>query len=237
MNMKTVFDRILCLFFPRRCAYCGEVIEPQYTVCESCTKSLPEILPPVCPLCGHSKADCRCKQHKHKFEAVVAPFYYTGCVVKAIHRLKYENKDFVAETLGKDMANCFRKQYADISFDLVTFVPFSAHEKRRRAFNQSELLAREVAKQTGIPLRDILVKLYDVPKQHDTAGAERKGNVLGIYDVVETADLSDKTVLLIDDIKTTGSTLDECAKMLLLRGAEQVYALTAAVAQKRAEEK
>ena len=106
-------DRFLSVFFPKRCKYCGELIVPEKDVCETCESSLPRILSPCCPFCGHSKEDCSCKQAKSEYTAVAAPFYYEGAAKTAIHRLKFEGKDFVARTLAQDMAKTVKEQYGE----------------------------------------------------------------------------------------------------------------------------
>ena len=145
MNILLKFaDRLLSVFFPKRCKYCGELIVPEKDVCESCESSLPRILPPCCRFCGHSKEDCSCNQAKNEYSAVAAPFYYEGAAKTAIHRLKFEGKDFVARTLAQDMAKTVKEQYGEKKFDIITFVPFSKSEKHDREFNQSELLAKRL---------------------------------------------------------------------------------------------
>lgn len=226
-------DRFLSVFFPKRCKYCGELIVPEKDVCESCENSLPRILSPCCPFCGHSKEDCSCKQAKSEYTAVAAPFYYEGAAKTAIHRLKFEGKDFVARTLAQDMAKTVKEQYGEKEFDIITFVPFSKAEKHDREFNQSELLAKCLGEELCLPCREMLVKLYDVPRQHTLPGNKRRGNVFGIFAAAEEFSYLDgKTILLADDIKTTGSTLSECAKMLKIAGAKEVCAVTAAIAKK-----
>lgn len=78
------------------------------------------------------KEDCRCKQKKREYDGVCAPFYYEDAIVKAVHRLKFENKDFTADTFALDMAAVVRREYADITFDAVTYVPFTRKQMRRR---------------------------------------------------------------------------------------------------------
>lgn len=147
-------DRLLSVFFPKRCKYCGELIVPEKDVCESCESSLPRILPPCCRFCGHSKEDCSCKQAKNEYSAVAAPFYYEGAAKTAIHRLKFEGKDFVARTLAQDMAKTVKEQYGEKKFDIITFVPFSKAEKHDREFNQSELLAKRLGEELCLPCRE-----------------------------------------------------------------------------------
>ncbi len=232
MDFKDFADKALCILFPRRCRYCGEVIEPRETLCDRCKKDLPRITPPVCLLCGCSKADCVCKGKKNFYDAVAAPFYYEGAAVKAIDRMKFQNKAFMADILGEDMLKTVSDVYTDRRFDLVCFVPFSKSDKKSREFNHSELIARKIADVLKAECADIIEKIYDVPTQHSLGREERKGNVFGIFEVADAEKARDKTVLLVDDIKTTGATLNECAKMLKLSGAKEVLCVTFAVTKK-----
>ena len=131
------------------------------------------------------------------------------------------------------MAKTVKEQYGEKKFDIITFVPFSKAEKHDRDFNQSELLAKRLGEELCLPCREMLVKLYDVPRQHTLPGTKRRGNVFGIFATAEEFSYLDgKTILLADDIKTTGSTLSECAKMLKIAGAKEVCAVTAAIAKR-----
>ncbi len=230
---KTLQDRALCVVFPRRCRYCGAVIVPERTVCEDCETNLPRIAPPICPLCGHQKADCVCKQRKHKFKAVCAPFYYEDAISQAVHRYKFENKDFLAADFAHDMAETVRREYGKISFDAVTFVPFTKKQMRSREWNPSEMLARALAEELGLSCLPLLEKLYETETQHTLSSRERTGNVFGVFEAINLENVRGKTLLLVDDIITTGATLSECAKMLLLGGADTVYGATFAVTRNR----
>ncbi len=228
-KLQKILDRALCAVFPRRCIYCGTVIVPERQICDDCETNLPYIAAPICPLCGHAKADCTCKQKKHKYKAICAPFYYEDAIVQAIHRLKFENKDFLSVPFASDMAACVRREYADIAFDAVTFVPFTKRQMRLREWNPSETLAKALAEQLHLPLETLLVKLYETKTQHTLERSARTGNVFGVFDAADQSHIAGKTVLLVDDIKTTGATLHECAKMLMLADAKAVYACTFAV--------
>lgn len=233
VKLQKRIDRALCAVFPRRCRYCGKVITPERQICEDCETNLPHIPVPVCPLCGHTKTDCTCKQKKHKYKSICAPFYYEDAIVQAIHRLKFENKDFLAEPFAADMAACIRREYADITFDSVTFVPFTKRQMRIREWNPSEALAKALAEHLGLPLEALLVKLYETKTQHTLASNMRTGNVFGVFDIADPNAVAGKTVLLVDDIKTTGATLSECAKMLMLADAKAVYACTFAITKRK----
>ena len=119
-----------------------------------------------------------------------------------------------------------RREYGGIPFDVVTAVPLHQQEHRERGFNQAEKLGQAVAKRLHLPYGVTLRKITVTAPQKELKAVQRTGNLLGVFDVC--ADISDKTVLLVDDVITTGATLDECAKMLKIFGAKEVYAVTAA---------
>lgn len=236
-TIKRLCDRAMCAVFPRRCLYCGVPISPEHTVCDDCRTNLPCISAPICLLCGHQKADCICKQRKSQFKAVCAPFYYENAIASAVHRYKFESKDFLALHFARDMAETVRREYAEILFDCITFVPFTKKQLRKREWNPGETLARALSEELDLPCFTLLEKLYETESQHTLSARERTGNVFGVFEACNLEKVQGKTILLVDDIKTTGATLSECAKMLKLGGAEAVYAVTFAVTRRKAQEK
>ncbi len=231
MNFKKAIDGVSSVFFPKRCRYCGRVIEPRYDLCENCKNNLPVISDPVCGLCGHSKEDCVCKKIKSHYSSVYAPFYYEDMIKTAVGRMKFRENPALCSDFAEDMYKVFLQKYADIDFDIICYVPFSPDKMKKRAFNQSELLAKQLSEKTGIALCGAVRCLFDIKSQHSVDGIHRKGNVFGAYGIENENEVKGKTVLLVDDVKTTGATLNECAKMLRIYGAEKVYALTFAVAK------
>lgn len=216
------------LVFPPRCACCNLVVAHNRLLCEECEDKLPRIKGRVCTACGRQKEFCG-KNHRFEFIECAAPFYYTGPACDGIRGLKFRSHRGAAVYFGMEMAETVRRRFAGIAFDLVVCVPLSEERRIERGYNQAALLAQEVADRLEIPFEmNALSKLFDNKAQHDLSGAERRGNVLGVYEAVEGL-VRDKVILLVDDIETTGSTLNECAKMLKLRGADKVYALTACI--------
>ena len=240
MNTETVkrlYDRAMCAVFPRRCLYCGVPIVPENTVCDDCRTNLPRISAPICLRCGHQKADCICKQRKLQFKAVCAPFYYENAIATAVHRYKFAGKDYLAADFARDMAETVRRVYADILFDSITFVPFTKKQMRTREWNPGEMLAHALSAELDLPCYPLLEKLYETESQHTLSARERTGNVFGVFEACNLENVQGKTILLVDDIKTTGATLSECAKMLKLGGAQAVYAVTFAVTHRKVKEK
>ena len=231
MNLKDILSELSYIFFPKRCRYCGQVIKPQNDLCDKCSKDLPEITDPVCDLCGHNKSDCVCKRKKKYYSSIYAPFYYEDMIKTAVSRMKFRENPALCRDFAEDMYKVFLQKYSDIDFELICYIPFSPSKAKKRSFNQAEILAKHLSELTGIELSDTLCCLFDIKSQHFLGGADRKGNVFGAYGLSDENAVRDKTVLLVDDIKTTGATLDECAKMLSLYGAKQVYALTFAIAK------
>jgi len=218
------------ILFPRRCALCGAVVAPGTEICFRCEEAAHRVPTPACPYCGCGRRDCVCEKRHSRFTAAFAsPFYYTGVVRKGIRRLKFHEEPDVASVLGREMALCARREYADVRFDLVTFVPMTRREKRERRYNQSELLAASVAQELRLPCVPTLEKLYETNRQRSLDHRRRSGNVFGVFETTDPQAVRGKRILLCDDLRTTGATLTECAKMLRIRGACEVFCLTAAV--------
>ena len=223
-------DLLRYTVFPRRCTFCGRVVDPERELCVRCADTPCRILPPICFACGKSKKDCDCGGgHSRFITALAAPFYYAGELRIAIHRMKFKGQKQVAELLAREMASFARQVYWGVHFDAVTFVPMTDKEQRERGFNQSRLLAEGVAKALDLECAALLVKIFETRRQHALPSRERSGNLLGAFDVCGRDAVAGKRILLCDDLSTTHSTLTECAKMLKLYGAREVFCLTACV--------
>lgn len=224
-------DFFLSLFFPKRCRFCEKVIDYRETVCEECKKNIPSITEDVCNKCGCEKFSCSCGKKATYYMSIYAPYYYSGAPREAVKRLKFHNGKHLADSLADDMADCFNKRYKELEFDFCTFVPAHKSTIKKRGYNQAKLLCKSLSEKTGIPFADLLKKDFKTPSQHTLNEATRKGNLLGAISLRPKMKESIRgaRILLCDDIKTTGSTLDECAKTLLINGAEEVRCITLCV--------
>lgn len=223
--------------FPQRCAYCGRVTAAETLVCDNCKDALPRIKGKVCASCGREDKFCSCKGEKY-FVSQAAPFYYEGAVRRGLHIFKFRRGLQNAEAFCAEMEATVRSRYKNISFDCVVSVPMTAKSVRQRGYNQVEILSEGLAKLLGIPYRkDVLVKLYETEKQHGISYLLRKGNLTGVFDVACEEAVGGKTVLLCDDISTSGETLNECAKMLWLGGAKDVYCISVALTKQNRRNK
>ena len=213
-------NKLLKLLFPPKCMLCGSLLGDEEEICLDCRqKVLLNTAPP------------RVEKGAF-FDKAAAGLWYEGNVRKALHRLKYNEKQNYARPLARVMADaCAHKLEAQV--DMITFVPTNAATLRKRGYNQAELLARELASMLGVPCVPTLEKSRETRAMHGLRPEERRANVLGAYRLCCPADaLAGKQVLLVDDILTTGSTLSECARMLKTAGVRQVLCICAAAARK-----
>lgn len=192
--------RITGFFFPERCPFCGRVIEAEDIACADCIRSILTKQRPITRGAG----GYRC----------VSSFLYDGTVRKALIRIKfYERTQHIrqlAEILARDIRSC----YADYTFDIITYVPMHPKDQRRREFNQSELLCKELSKQLDIPLLPTLKKVKRTKKQHTLTYNERRKNLSGAFVLIDRSTVKGKNILIVDDIVTSGNTLGVCCKKL-----------------------
>jgi len=229
MVKRTKLQRVIAAIYPERCCSCGVVIICGTLICETCSRELTAPCEPICRLCGRGKAECVCRKHKRYTERIIAPYYYTGATRKSIMRLKLGKQKASAELLYMAMAETVRTEYDDIHFDMIIPVPLSKKTHTDRGFNQSMVIAQGLSEELSIPVYDLLEKIYYTVPQRTLPAHMRNGNVLGVFEVTGPPKISEKTILLVDDIVTTGATTNECAKMLLLHGAHEIYVAAGAV--------
>lgn len=228
--MKEYIKKLLYCFFPRRCELCGDVCDINCALCDRCN-SLVRISEDTCDKCGKDKDICDCKNshHKPEYEKIVAPFYYEGSIIKAIHRLKFSDRPELCTRMASEMIDIIKIKYKDVHFDCVTFVPLSKKREKSRHYNQSYILAKYISDELNIPLELTFYKAYENPPQRNQSARKRRANVFGAFDVNENVDPTGKTYLIVDDVKTTGSTLSECAAVLDSYSAKASYAVCVAI--------
>ena len=212
-----ILDGLLELFYPTKCAFCHKLTGGD-TVCKSCAEKLPLTA-------GGAQAQ--------KFPFIsqcVSPLYYEGDVRESLLRYKFGGLSLYSAVYAGFMAKCIDEN--QISCDIITWVPLSRKRLRKRGYDQAKLLAGELSERTGIPCCRLLKKTRNNPAQSGTGGAEkRRANVSGVYTALKPEKIKGKSILLVDDIVTTGATLSECGRILLSAGAGEVRAVT--VARKR----
>lgn len=210
---------LLSLIYPERCPFCGRVLNPgEEGLCFPCQKSLPW-------------TDGAAVRHIGGCDAALAPLWYRDGVRQGVHRYKFQFGRSHSRLFGHLMAQCLQ-DHLHHPVDLITWVPLSKKRLRERGYDQAELLARQVAAETGLPAVSTLVKTRNTKTQSRLSQPQsRQDNVAGAYLCRPEAELAGKRVVLVDDVATSGATLSACAHCLRQAGAAWVAALTLARAQ------
>ncbi len=212
--------------FPIHCAGCGR---EGGVICGQCVDGLERLTAPYCRVCANPGVNglCRwCGQSPPGFDSLRSPFRFEGPVKDAIHRLKYKGERASTGLLARLMAEYLEGN--PVPADALVPTPLHPRRLRSRGYNQSALLARELGKRLSLPVReDLLIRVRNPRPQVETQSQqERRVNVADNFAC--RTDAAGLTVLLIDDVATTGSTLSECATALKAAGAARVHALTLA---------
>jgi len=212
------FISILDILFPPKCVFCGKVLNKgDEDWCDSCTESLPF-------------ADNYGMQDGEFFDFCISKLYYVDVVRRSLLRYKFRGASQYADAYGKLLAECIN-ECPDLSFDLISWIPLSSKRERKRGYDQAMLLAQSTALQLDNVAVETLRKPHDVQAQSELGDkTERSANIKDAYVAIDPELISGKRILLIDDIVTTCSTLDECAKVLLSAGASGVVCATLACA-------
>jgi len=215
-------------FFPRRCVGCGRVGS---FLCHDCLAELPRLVAPFCPRCGRPQASgivCpSCWQRPTEIDGIRSPFRFDEVVRKSIHELKYRNLRAISPCLAELLADYLKDN--PLPGEALVSVPLHPLRLRERGYNQSGLLAGELGKRIGLPvIEGCLVRVKQAQPQVRSADVEeRRSNVADAF-VCRDERVSGKQIILIDDVCTSGATLESCAKALKNRGATSVWGLTLA---------
>jgi len=218
------------LFSPA-CLLCEEPVLPREVICPSCQEELRNILirPPFCVKCGGKKEtlECRrCKEAKFLFEFTRGVYLYRGKVRELLEAYKYRREKVAIRFIVEEMERKLR-EFPEV--DLITNVPSHSTRKRERGFCQTELISKELSLRTGIEYKPLLLKRRRTKPQVYLGMEERRRNVKDSFEAVE--EVKAKRILIIDDVLTTGSTINEATKELRRKGASKVYGLVFAIAE------
>ena len=209
---------LLTLLYPEKCVLCGKVLEKEETdLCHTCRIEAPE-----CPI----------SRKKYPFiDSWTALWYYEGEVRRSLLRYKFYGRRNYADVYGRLLAmKLLKEDRADV--DVLTYIPISPRRRRKRGFDQVELLTQKVAQELNIPCVAAIKKVrHNRPQSGIVGDAQRRANVLGAYAVTDGEAVRGKRVLLFDDIVTTGATAGEAARVLLTAGAREVHLAVVAMAK------
>lgn len=224
--LKPVLDFIL----PQSCILCRKEIQ-RGMICDNCLDYLPLVNPPICTLCGRPITNgtyCSFCSGESSVDHGRAWMLFIPPADKVIHHFKYRRKTRLAELLGRAMAGIVRADHTLSRADIITPIPLHWWKKTRRGYNQADTLTRIISTETGIRLEHLLRRIRNTRTQTRLSAEERRENVLNAF-TLSGNNIKDKKVLLIDDVLTTGATVNECARVLKEDGAAAVYSCVAAI--------
>ena len=218
---------ILDIFFPNRCPICSSIIEYDKYVCGSCLERLKAFETDgmkLCDKCG--KDNCICGDEV-LITKTVSLYVYSNEARDGIISLKGESKNF-GYHLGKMLGEKIHSDEKLSKADLITAVPMSRKKRRARGYDQAEVIAKAISEATGIPyIKDLLHK-HDSQTQHFLNAEQRRNNTDSFY-ADDKKDLIGKNIIICDDVITTGSTINKCARLLKNINAGEVYAASGTI--------
>jgi competence protein ComFC len=227
--LKRLREAILDLAFPTRCVGCGQY---HTLLCDSCRRSLDYFPATTCHGCGRALRSgvtglcTRCARQTPSLTGRFAVAYTTGPLRIAIHRLKYSDQSRLAEPLSLMLIGWWHDN--PLPAEVIIPIPLHPRRERERGYNQAALLARQLEPAIGLPINEtILTRTRDTRPQVGLGSAERQQNVAGAFTCVDSI-LAGRSVLLLDDVTTTGATLEAAAYALRAAGAREVWGLTVA---------
>lgn len=242
--IEYIKEGLLNFVFPLDCKICEKPIRESkgYSICEDCFKTIELIERPYCAKCGkpliptdffkqNREILCLdCKRKKYSFEFSRSTGIYDKVLKKCIHLFKYYGEKKLAKPLGKLMVDSLVKNDEfKRKIDLIIPVPLHKNDLKKRGFNQSVLLGKVTGDYLSIPVREnVLVKKKLTPFQVNLSKKERKINILGAFSVEKPEEIKGKNILILDDVFTTGATVEECTKELMKARAKNIFVLTLA---------
>lgn len=223
------------LLYPKTCCFCGKISVQE--ICDTCKEKVSYIKEPRCKKCGKP---IRYEEQEYCLDCQKQSFHYIqgrslwvhkGVVTWSVYQFKYHNRRIYGRFYAEELYRVYGKNLEDWGIDLIVPVPLHWRRKRKRGYNQAEIIARHLGELTGIPVDAKLVirKKYTTP-QKTLNDKERVKNLKNVFDMRKKK-VRGKNILLIDDIYTTGSTIDAISKVLLEKGHNKVWFLTISIGQ------
>lgn len=235
--MGNYAERIISLFYPRRCPICDEAVpKPGLYICPKCKEKLQVITPPYCQKCGKPLRDYKeeccadCIKVVHYFNKGVALYRYP-VIRQSIYRIKYEGRREYLDFYADEIVRQFKAQIRLWEPDGIVAVPLHKNRLFKRGYNQAELLARRIANKMDIPFyKKLIIRCRDTVAQKGLDIRERQNNLKKAFIIGQNV-VKLNTIIIVDDIYTTGSTMDAMAQVLKAAGVEKVYYITLAVGE------
>ncbi len=233
----SIRDAVLSLFYPSHCAACECDTLGGAHLCAKCADGARTIEPPFCERCSQpfqgaidGTFTCsNCLDRHFHFDCAVSHFRSAGVVREFIHRFKYDGHFFLRHQLADWLAAALDDaRIRATPGDFLVPVPLHSARFREREFNQAEVLARLLVTRSGMPILHCLRRIRYTSTQTRLDRHERMENLRGAFRVRQTSRVIGRHLILVDDVFTTGSTVDECARVLRVAGAASVRVITVA---------
>ncbi len=214
-----------------RCNACNREIFTGSYFCEECESKLPFNDEYFCERCGRKlkapASNCTsCKEKMIFVDKARSLYDYQEPISNLIMQLKYYDKRYIADIFCGDLANLYLKSY--FNADFLCYVPMTEKARKERGFNQGELIAKALANKINLPVRQVLYKVKETSRQAKLSRAERLKNLKGSFKATSKSEIEGKTIVIVDDVLTTGATSETVAEILKKKGAKAVYLLTVA---------
>jgi len=229
LRMGNVWDYI----YPPRCPVCDGISARGF--CDACRRELVYIREDYCLKCGKPlEGECEeycadCKKRRHYFKQGRALFFYQGKLRPSLYRMKYANRREYADVYGGEMAICLGGWIRRMGITKIVPIPLHASRKRKRGYNQAELLAKALGKCLELPVdTELLCRVRKTAPQKKLTSRQRRDNLAGAFRMSGRIRPGEQ-ILLVDDIYTTGNTADAAARCLKLGGSCRVYVMSAAI--------
>ena len=235
--MHKFFELVGGLVFPPRCPICDEIVYLwEKGICNSCMKKIQYVENPRCLKCGKHISDAAkeycedCENRTHFYQGGRALYEYKE-VASAVYRFKYGGRQEYAKVFGEEIAFYLGEYILNLKPDALIPVPMYPSKERKRGYNQATLLARVLGKELQIPVYEKVIKRVTNTKPLKFLNPEERLNNLKKAFILEENGVKLSTIIIIDDIYTTGSTVDTMAKVFLESGVRQVYFVTLAIGE------
>jgi ComF family protein len=234
---RTIGEAALGLLYPPHCAACHADTTPGVYLCGDCAKRARRIEEPFCQRCSEpfegsitGAFTCsNCGDRQFHFDSAVSRYLSRGVVREFIHRFKYERHFYLRHQLADWLAAALEdERISSVPANFLVPVPLHSARYREREFNQADELASLLSKRCGVPLLRVLARTRYTTTQTRLDRQERMENLRGAFRVRQTEAVSGRHLILVDDVLTTGSTVDECARVLRAAGAASIRVMTVA---------
>ncbi len=231
MRWKAILGSVDKLLFPPVCLACNAPIDSAAEVlCPECRERLLPIAQNYCDKCGAPLEDYRCEACSHlvyEFDYARAAFVYQAPAQELVHHLKYDGLRSPAAFFSQALTRIPAAKRFAHSFDLIMAVPLHRVRERDRGYNQSELLGRALAEELGLPFAQPVIRRLNTRSQTNLSRQARLDNLSGAFRLRRRADVAGKKIIVVDDVFTTGTTVNEVSRVLKAGGAARVVVLTA----------